>query len=114
MPNWPKSSWPSPIWVWTARSRNSRLINNFPWYIPAFDDPGVKDLADPFFSGQHLGEFYGQVAADVPAWYQSPFLPNAITALGDNLPNLFDGSMTPDQFVDKVVQITQDAIDFGF
>jgi ABC-type glycerol-3-phosphate transport system substrate-binding protein len=90
------------------------LINNFPWYIPAFEDERVTGLADPFFSDQHLGEFYGQVAADVPAWYQSPFLPNAITAMGDNLPSLFDGSMAPDQFVDTVVQITQDAIDFGF
>lgn len=97
-----------------SQVKKFQLINNFPWYIPAFDDPRVKDLADPYFSGQHLGEFYGQVAADVPAWYQSPFLPNAITAMGDNLPGLFDGSLTPEAFVDTVVKTTQDAIDFGF
>jgi arabinosaccharide transport system substrate-binding protein len=89
-------------------------INNFPWYIPAFEDPRVSGLEDPYFGGQHLGEFYGQVAADIPAWYQNPFLPNAITAMGDNLPGLFDGTLTPDQFVDTVVQTTQEAIDFGF
>ncbi|MEZ4669854.1 MAG: extracellular solute-binding protein [Anaerolineae bacterium] len=89
-------------------------INNFPWYIPAFADPRVSGLEDPYFGGQHLGEFYGQVAEDVPAWYQSPFLPSALTAMGDNLPALFDGSLTPEAFVDKVVQTTQDAIDFGF
>jgi len=89
-------------------------INNFPWYIPAFSDERVSGLADPYFSDQHLGEFYGKVALDVPAWYQSPFLPSAITAMGDNLPGLFDGTMTPDAFVDTVVKTTQDAIDFGF
>jgi ABC-type glycerol-3-phosphate transport system substrate-binding protein len=89
-------------------------INNFPWYIPAFEDPRVTGLEDPYFGGQRLGEVYGQVAADVPAWYQHPFLPNSITAMGDNLPGLFDGSLTPEQFVDNIVNITQEAIDFGF
>jgi ABC-type glycerol-3-phosphate transport system substrate-binding protein len=89
-------------------------INNFPWYIPAFEDPRVSGLEDPYFGGQHLGEFYGQVAADVPAWYQSPFGAAANTALGDNLPGLFDGTLTPEQFVDNVVNTTQEVIDFGF
>jgi hypothetical protein len=74
----------------------------------------VSGLEDPYFGGQHLGEFYGQVAGDVPAWYQSPFLPSALTAMGDNLPGLFDGTLTPDAFVDNSVKTTQDAIDFGF
>jgi arabinosaccharide transport system substrate-binding protein len=89
-------------------------INNFPWYFPAYDDPRVNELEDPFFGGQRLGEIYGQVAADVPVWYQSPFGAAANTALGDNLPALFDGSITPEQFVDTVITTTQDAIDFGF
>ncbi|HLU10072.1 MAG TPA: extracellular solute-binding protein [Oceanobacillus sp.] len=89
-------------------------INNFPWYIPAFEDERVLGLEDPYFGGQSLGEYYAQVAADVPSWYQNPFLPNALTAMGDNLPGLFDGSLTPEQFVDNVIRATQDAIDFGF
>jgi len=89
-------------------------INNFPWYIPAFDDPRVSELEDPFFSGQHLGEFYGQVAAEVPIWYPSPFMPDVKQAAADNLPALFDGSLTPEDFVNKVIDITQDAIDFGY
>ncbi|MBZ0286083.1 MAG: extracellular solute-binding protein [Anaerolineae bacterium] len=97
-----------------SQVKKFELINNFPWYIPAFEDERVIGLEDPFFSNQHLGEFYGQVAADVPAWYQSPFGAAANTALGDNLPGLFDGTMTPEQFVDKVVETTQEAIDFGF
>ncbi|MFN8447803.1 MAG: extracellular solute-binding protein [Anaerolineae bacterium] len=89
-------------------------INNFPWYIPAFSDPRVAGYEDPYFGGQHTGELFGQVAADVPAWYPSPFLPNAKTALGDNLPALFDGSLTPEAFVDNSVSTVQEAIDFGF
>ncbi|MEO8607948.1 MAG: ABC transporter substrate-binding protein [Chloroflexota bacterium] len=89
-------------------------INNFPWYIPAFSDPRVSDLEDPYFSNQHLGEFYGKVAADVPVWYNSPFFPSVKSAFADNLPGLFDGTLTPEQFVDNSIKTTQDAIDFGF
>ena len=94
--------------------RKFEEVNMFPWYIPAFSDPRVSELEDPFFSGARLGELYGQMAADVPAWYQSPFGSNANTAIGDNLPLLFDGTLSPEAFVDTVVQVTQDAIDFGF
>ena len=89
-------------------------INMFPWYLPAYEDPRVIELEDEFFGGARLGELYAQMAADVPPWYQSPFGATTNTALGDNLPLLFDGTLTPEQFVDTVVQITQDAIDFGF
>lgn len=89
-------------------------VNMFPWYLPAFEDPRVSELEDPFFSNARLGELYGQMAADVPPWYQSPFGASANTALGDNLPLLFDGTLSPEAFVDTVVQTTQDAIDFGF
>jgi len=89
-------------------------INNFPWYIPAFSDPRVSGLVDPFFSDQHLGEFYGQVAADVPVWYPSPFMPDAKQALADNLPGLYDGSLTPEEFVNNSIDTIQEAIDFGY
>jgi hypothetical protein len=29
------------------------------------------------------------------------------------MPALFDGKMTPEEFVDAVIKTTQDAIDFG-
>ncbi len=88
-------------------------INNFPWYIPAMSDPRVTGLADTYFSGQHLGEFYAKVGADVPVWYNSPYFPAVKKALADNLPGLFDGSMTPEAFVDTSIKTAQDAIDFG-
>jgi ABC-type glycerol-3-phosphate transport system substrate-binding protein len=91
-----------------------QAINNFPWYIPAFEDPRVIGLEDPFFGGQKLGEFYAQVAADVPVWYQSPFGNIGKQTLADNLPLLFDGTLTPEQFVDNSVQTIQESIDFGF
>ncbi len=88
-------------------------INNFPWELDAYSDPRIAELADPFFGGQKLGPIYGALADDVPAWYQSQFLPNFFTASSANLPGLFDGSLTPEQFVDNLIKTTQDAIDFG-
>ena len=77
-------------------------------------NPRVSGLADPFYGDQEIGAIYADLGDGVPVWYQSPFRSNWSTAIGDNLPLLFDGSMTPDAFVDQVIAITQDAIDFGF
>jgi ABC-type glycerol-3-phosphate transport system substrate-binding protein len=89
-------------------------INMFPTMFEAANDPRVTELEDPFFGNQRLGEIYAMLAPDVPVWYQSPFGAAANTALGDNLPGLFDGSLTPEAFVDAVINATQEAIDFGF
>lgn len=89
-------------------------INYFPWMLSAYQDPRIISLEDPFFSGQKLGEIYAQLADGVPVWYQSPYRSAYSTAVGDNLPLLFDGTLTPDAFVDNVTNITQEAIDFGF
>ena len=88
-------------------------INNFPWMLAAYKDPRIAELADPFYGGQKLGTVYAQLADDVPSWYQSEYLPNFFKATGDNMPALFDGKITPDQFVDAVAKTTQEAIDFG-
>ena len=89
-------------------------INMFPTNFEAMADPRVSGLEDPFYGGQAIGEVYASVGDEVPVWYQSPFRSNWGTAVGDNLPLLFDGSMTPEAFVDEVTRLTQDAIDFGF
>lgn len=89
-------------------------INMFPTMFEAASDPRVTELEDPFFGNQRLGEIYSSLADQVPVWYQSPFGAAASTALGDNLPSLFDGTLTPEQFVDRVVETTQESIDFGF
>lgn len=90
------------------------LINMFPTNFEAMEDPRVSGLTDPFYGDQEIGSIYADLGDDVPVWYQSPFRPNWATAVGDNLPLLFDGSMTPEEFVDEVIFLTQDAIDFGF
>jgi len=97
-----------------SQIKRFQLINMFPTMFEAANDPAVTELEDPFFGNQTLGEIYAELAPEVPVWYQSPFGSVANTALGDNLPGLFDGTVTPEQFVDTVVQTTQDAIDFGF
>jgi ABC-type glycerol-3-phosphate transport system substrate-binding protein len=89
-------------------------INMFPTMFEAASDSRVTELEDPFFGGQRLGEIYSSLADQVPVWYQSPFGAAANTAMGDNLPGLFDGTLTPEQFVDRVVETTQETIDFGF
>jgi len=89
-------------------------INMFPNMLEAAKDPRVTDLEDPFYGNQKIGEIYSELADQVPVWYQSPFRSNFNTAAADNLPLLFDGTMTPEAFVDKVISVTQEAIDFGF
>jgi len=88
-------------------------INMFPTNFEAMNDPRVSQLADAFYGDQLIGEIYAEVGPDVPVWYQSPFRAAGATAVSDNLPLLFDGSMTPEAFVDEVVRRTQEAIDFG-
>ncbi len=89
-------------------------INMFPTNFEAMEDPRVSTLTDPFYGDQEIGAVYAQLGSSVPVWYQSPFRSNWGTAVGDNLPLLFDGSMSPEAFVDEVILLTQDAIDFGF
>jgi len=90
------------------------LINMFPTNFDAMQNPRVAELSDPFYGDQEIGSIYAEVGDGVPVWYQSPFRSNWGTAVTDNLPLLFDGTMTPEAFVDEVIFITQDAIDFGF
>ncbi len=89
-------------------------INMVPTMFEAANDPAVAEIEDPFFGGQRLGEIYAELAPEAPVWYQSPFGSAANTAFADNLPGLFDGTLTPEAFIDAVVASTQDAIDFGF
>jgi ABC-type glycerol-3-phosphate transport system substrate-binding protein len=128
-------NWGGTGWVVSSKSPNAELaweflefmylglesqvmrfeqINMFPTMFEAASDPRVTELEDEYFGGQKLGEIYSSLAAEVPVWYQSPFGAAANTAMGDNLPGLFDGTLTPEQFVDNVVTTTQEAIDFGF
>jgi ABC-type glycerol-3-phosphate transport system substrate-binding protein len=88
-------------------------INMFPTMFEAANDPRVTGFADPFYGGQKVGEIYSKLAPEVPVWYQSPFRADFRTATADNLPALFDGSMTPQAFVDEIIRVTQEAIDFA-
>jgi ABC-type glycerol-3-phosphate transport system substrate-binding protein len=97
-----------------SQIRRFEQINMFPNMLEAAADPRVTELEDPFYGGQKIGEIYATLAPEVPVWYQSPFRSNWSTAVTDNLPLLFDGTLSPEAFVDEVTRITQDAIDFGF
>jgi ABC-type glycerol-3-phosphate transport system substrate-binding protein len=97
-----------------SQVRRFERINMFPTNFDAMQNPRVSGLADPFYGGQEIGAVYADVGDGVPVWYQSPFRSNWNTAVSDNLPLLFDGTLTPEAFVDEVIRLTQDAIDFGF
>lgn len=88
-------------------------INMFPTMFEAMTDPRVTGLTDPFYGDEKIGEVYAAIAPDVPVWYQSPYRADWMTAAANDLPGLFDGSMTPQAFVEDIITQTQSAIDFG-
>jgi ABC-type glycerol-3-phosphate transport system substrate-binding protein len=88
-------------------------INMFPTMFSAMEDERVSSLVDPFYGDQVIGEIFAEVGQDVPVWYQSPFRAAWATAVSDNLPLLFDGSLSPEAFVDEVIRVTEEEIMFG-
>ncbi len=97
-----------------SQIRRFEQINMFPNMLEAAADPRVTGLEDPFYGDQLIGEIYAALAPEVPVWYQSPFRSSWGDAASTNLPLLFDGSLSPEAFVDELTRATQDAIDFGF
>ncbi len=88
-------------------------IGFYPTMYEALADPRVTEANDPFYGEQQIGQVFADVALDVPVFYQSPNRGFYLTAVGDNLPLFFDGSYTGEQFLDVVIQITEDEIFFG-
>ena len=85
----------------------------FPVMFDAMKDPLVTSLTDPFYGDEKIGEIYAAAGQDMVVWYNSEFLGQFNTAASTDLPSLFDGTMTPEDFVNDVVTQTQNAIDFG-
>jgi ABC-type glycerol-3-phosphate transport system substrate-binding protein len=88
-------------------------VNMFPVMFDAMTDPRVEGLKDPFYGDTPLGKVYADAGTDMPVWYNSEFLGAYNTAAGNDITALFDGSMTPEDFVNDVVTQTQNSIDFG-
>jgi arabinooligosaccharide transport system substrate-binding protein len=89
-------------------------INMFPVMFDAMQDPRVLSEADPFYSNTTIGDIYATAGQDMVVWYNSQYLAGAFnTASSTDLPSLFDGSMTPEDFVNDVTTQTQNGIDFG-
>lgn len=88
-------------------------IQFYPTMYEALDHPRITDVEDPFFGNQKIGQVFADVALDTPVYYQSPNRQYFLNALGDNLPLLFDGTLSPEEFVDEIIFITQDEIDFN-
>lgn len=88
-------------------------INMFPVMFEAMTDPAVTSITDPFFGDQEIGQIYADAGQDMVVWYNSEHFGAYNTAAGTDLPSLFDGSMTPEDFVNDVITQTQNAIDFS-
>jgi len=88
-------------------------IQFFPTMYDALNDPRVTEVEDPFFGNQAIGQVFADVALDTPVFYQSANRQFFLNALGDNLPLLFDGTLTPEEFVDEVIRVTEDEISFN-
>ena len=73
----------------------------------------MTELADPFYGDEKIGEVFANVALDTPVYYQSANRAFFLDAVAANLPLFFDGSVSAEEFVDRVVQTTQDEIDFN-
>ncbi|MCA0454819.1 MAG: extracellular solute-binding protein [Chloroflexi bacterium] len=88
-------------------------INMFPVMFEAMSDPVVTAVTDPFYGDAKVGQIYADAGQDMVVWYNSQFFGAYNTAAGTDLPALFDGTMTPEDFVNDVIAQTQNAIDFG-
>jgi len=88
-------------------------INMFPTMFEAMKDPRVSELTDPFYGDQAVGAVFAEIADGVPVWYQSPFRAAFNTASKDNCPLLFDGTLSPEEFVDELIRVTQEEIEFA-
>ncbi len=88
-------------------------INMFPVMFDAMNDPAVTGVTDPFFGDEAIGQVYADAGQDMVVWYNSEFFSAYNTAAGTDLPSLFDGSMTPEDFVNDVITQTQNTIDFA-
>jgi len=88
-------------------------INMYPTMFDAMENERVSGLTDPFYGDQAIGEVYAEVGDAVPVWYQSEFRTAWATAVGDNLPLLLNGTISAEEFVDEVIRVTEEEIEFG-
>ncbi|HEX2620594.1 MAG TPA: extracellular solute-binding protein [Phototrophicaceae bacterium] len=87
-------------------------IGYFPTMIEAASDPRVTGLEAEFYGGQKIGEIWAATVTEVPVWYQSPYRQVWMTAVDENMPLFFDGSMAAEELVDLVVTTVEDEIAF--
>lgn len=88
-------------------------INMYPTMFDAMENERVAGLVDPFYGDQVIGEVFAEVGDSVPVWYQSEFRTAWATAVGDNLPLLLEGVISAEEFVDEVIRVTEEEIEFG-
>ncbi len=96
-----------------SQVKRFQAINMFPTMFDAMKDPRVTGVTDPFYGNEKIGQVYSDAGQDMVVWYNSEYFTAYNTVAGNDLPSLFDGSMTPEDFVNDIVTQTQNTIDFG-
>lgn len=96
-----------------SQIKRFQQVNMFPVMFDAMTDPSVTSVTDPFYGDAQIGQIYADAGQDMVVWYNSQFFSAYRTAASSALPSLFDGSMTPEDFVNDVVTQTQNTIDFA-
>ncbi|WP_129336556.1 ABC transporter substrate-binding protein [Cellulomonas endophytica] len=80
----------------------------FPSQLEAIEDPTVSETANEFYGGQTVGGIYGQLAADAgeaaAGGYRGVNFAGIQTLVMDGLKRVEDGSQTPDEAWDSVVE----------
>jgi arabinosaccharide transport system substrate-binding protein len=66
----------------------------FPPFLPATEDDRLH-RQDPYFSNQDLGQVFADLAAAVPAQYQSPYRAEMNTKLTPLWQDIYDGKLAP-------------------
>jgi multiple sugar transport system substrate-binding protein/arabinosaccharide transport system substrate-binding protein len=79
--------------------RRFKEINYFPHMVDAFFDPGVTQVADPYYGGQNFGGVLAAVAKEIPIQYQSPFWSEAMTEISNQITLAHAAKKTPQQAI---------------
>lgn len=82
-------------------------IGFFPTMYEALTHSEIVDVEHEFYGGQNIGAVFSDVALDTPPLWQSPARPHFSNALADTLVPFIDGDLNAEEFIDRVVEVTE-------
>jgi ABC-type glycerol-3-phosphate transport system substrate-binding protein len=87
------------------------MLNFFPAYRPALGDARIADLAVPYYGNQKLAKVYADVFSEIPVYYHSPYIPEALDLLNTEvLPGVLRGGLSPEAALKQAAQKLRQAM----